>query len=163
MVWCRSMPFVAAPDARVLILGSMPGARSLQAEQYYAHPQNHFWPLIFAILAEPLPTGYQDRVKGLLTHGIALGDVIASCNREGSSDAAITEVTVNDFTQFFEIHQSIKLLAFNGSKAAQIWHLQVKIEYVDRQLITLPSTSPANTRPLAEKIQSWSVIKEYLL
>lgn len=162
MVWCRSMPFIAAPDARVLILGSMPGTRSLKAEQYYAHPQNHFWPLIFAILEEPMPISYHDRVKGLLTRGIALGDVIASCSREGSSDAAITEVTVNDFPTFLALHTYIQLIAFNGSKAAQLWRRQVSIDKKDLRLITLPSTSPAHTRPLAEKIQSWLVIKDYI-
>ncbi|MGE5381277.1 MAG: DNA-deoxyinosine glycosylase, partial [Methylocystaceae bacterium] len=121
MVWCQSLPYIADPDAKVLILGSMPGVRSLQTGQYYAHPQNHFWPLIYTVMELPLPDNYTARCRGLLKRALAVWDVIASCYREGSSDAAITDVTVNDFSQFMADHPSIQLIAFNGGKAAQLW------------------------------------------
>jgi len=162
MVWCESIPFVATEEAKVLILGSMPGALSLQSQQYYAHPRNHFWPVIYTILGEPLPDSYEERIKGLLANRMALWDVVAACERNGSSDASITQVTANDFPRFLATHPRVKLVVFNGTKAAQLWRQQVHTYGQELACLTLPSTSPALARPLTEKIQAWMIIKDYL-
>lgn len=162
MVWCKSIPYVGNKDAKVLILGSMPGAVSLQYQQYYAHPRNHFWPIIYSILGQPLPTDYLHRIQGLRDNGIALWDVIAECAREGSSDASISMVKPNNFRHFFTEHPDIKLVAFNGAKAAEVWRKYVSLDLSNFLYVVLPSTSPALTRPLSEKLQAWEMINQYL-
>lgn len=159
MVYCQSLPPVIDPACKVLVLGSMPGAVSLQNQQYYAHPHNQFWPIIFTIIGIPLPPQYDRRLSLARIAGIALWDVIASCHRQGSLDKDITQVRVNDFSALFNDYDSIKLVAFNGCKARQVFQRYVRLQpHPDVVFLTLPSTSPANTQPLDEKIKLWSVL-----
>lgn len=118
-----SFPPVATSDAAVLILGSMPGAASLAARQYYAHPRNAFWPIMEALFAISPALPYQDRLSALAGRRVALWDVMASCVRPGSLDSSIvkTSVTPNDFTAFFRTHQKIHTVFFNGAKAEETW------------------------------------------
>lgn len=162
VVHCQSLPLIEPINTRVLILGSMPGAISLQHQQYYAHPRNHFWPILAALLEQPLPGSYAHRIKMIEKAGIALWDVAAECEREGSSDTTINQVVVNDFASFLSSHRELQLIAFNGNKASQLWRKYVRITDPKITLVTMPSTSPALTWPMEEKLRSWSVIKEYL-
>lgn len=148
MSLCSSFPPAARPDAEVLILGSMPGVRSLEEQQYYAHPQNRFWPTIAALLNQgSIPKNYEDKLNLLLKNHIALWDVIAVCHREGSLDADITAESANDFHTFLTAHPKIHRICFNGSKAYSAYKKHVGWIFADRlSYIQLPSTSPANAK-----------------
>jgi hypoxanthine-DNA glycosylase len=154
-----SFPPVSAPDARILILGSMPGAASLAAGQYYAHPQNRFWPLMGELLGAGRELPYEARLARLKEKGIALWDVLAQCEREGSLDSAIRAECANDFAAFFAAHPQIARICFNGRKAADSFRRFVPRESAgaDVPLLILPSTSPANASvPYAEKRAAWA-------
>src|SRR5574343_772220 len=114
MVTIRSFPPVAAPDARRLILGSMPGEASLSAGQYYAHPRNAFWRIMGDLLGAGPALPYPARLARLTAAGIALWDVVADCERRGSLDAAIVRESVqaNNFRHFFAEHPGIEQIFF---------------------------------------------------
>jgi hypoxanthine-DNA glycosylase len=136
------LPPVVGPAARLLILGSFPGQRSLQAAQYYAHPRNQFWPILAALLEEPLVgMPYEERLARVVARGIALWDVVGACRRPGSLDASIRDAAHNDFDALFERLPGLRAVAFNGAAAAQREGL-----FAARGLATirLPSTSPAH-------------------
>ena len=105
-------------DCRALILGSMPGVKSLEAQQYYAHPQNRFWPMMAHLLGEELPSAYEEKLAMLLRHHIALWDSIGSCEREGSLDSAIRNEQGNDFAALLQEYPGIRAIYFNGGKSA---------------------------------------------
>lgn len=132
-----------------IILGSMPGAASLKAQQYYAHPQNRFWRLMAYLLegCEP-PADYASRLSMLLRHHIALWDSIASCEREGSLDAAIREVTPNDFSALLSRYPRLNTFCLNGGKSAATFRRANKdlLIRTDLTFHALPSTSAANAR-----------------
>jgi hypoxanthine-DNA glycosylase len=154
-------PPVARSDARVLILGSLPSERSLAKRQYYAHPQNAFWPIMHELVGA---TGsYAQRCECLIAAGIALWDVLCRSVRPGSMDADIQLNTseVNDFEGFISNHRNIGLICFNGKKAEQMFHKFVEQETIRAQLRfeTLPSTSPAYaSMSFADKLNKWRVI-----
>lgn len=157
-----SFPFIAGENAQILILGTMPGVQSLQKQQYYAHPQNNFWKLLFAMFGVPFSVEYQARKKLLLDHRIALWDVLQACVRPGSLDSAITQEIPNDFDSFLSAHPKITHIFFNGQKAAHFFrrHVKVKGNYT---LVTLPSTSPANAGKTFEvKLREWKKVAELL-
>lgn len=157
---------VSCADARVLILGSMPGDRSLQQQQYYAHPRNAFWPIManLCAFAEDLP--YLQRLQAVKQAGIAIWDVIDRCQRQGSLDSAIKDEQVNDFSTFFRQHPQIRAIAFNGGKAAQSFRRHVLPDIAINNtvmLLNLPSTSPAfATKTLSDKLHSWQQLLPYL-
>ena len=134
---------IARGDARILILGSLPGQRSLQAGQYYAHPQNAFWRIMRDLVGAE--GTYEQRCAELVKHGIALWDVLAESLRPGSMDADIKldSAKANDFCSFFLRHPDIERLCFNGQKAAQMYSRFVDDAGSGLQQDTLPSTSPA--------------------
>ena len=140
------LPPIAGADACVLILGSMPGAASLQAGQYYAHPQNRFWPFMGALVGAHSILPYSDRVLRLRAAGIALWDVIALCRRKGSMDSAIRDEVANDFDGFLAAHPGIGSVLFNGAKAHDSFVRGVlpALGPCELKLQRLPSTSPAN-------------------
>lgn len=151
---------VAAVDARVLILGSVPGQASLQAVQYYAHPRNAFWPIMGELFGAAPECPYPERLQQLKRHGIALWDVLASCSRPGSLDADIDDATiiVNDFAKFFGVHPHIRRIVFNGTMAEHCFR-----RYADPQQSShiaerwrLPSTSPAHAAmAYRDKLERW--------
>lgn len=151
----HSFPSISNQESKVLILGTMPGIASLTLNQYYGHPRNAFWKLLFTIFNEPYSTDYEIRKKLVLNHHIALWDVLQNCVREGSLDSAIKQEIPNNFTDFLTAHPKIEKIFFNGQKAAQYFkkYVQAGNHY---QLMTLPSTSPANAGiSFEEKLRFW--------
>lgn len=154
---------IADSSATILILGSIPGIASLEANQYYAHPRNAFWPIMSAIYEFDANSCYEVRQRALKNAGVAVWDVLESCVRAGSLDSSIQAGSriSNDFSIFFKHHPDIRLIAFNGGEAERCFRKIVmptlNIDYV--KLLKLPSTSPAHTIPFKEKLAAWQVIK----
>ena len=158
-----SFPPVASPDALVLVLGSMPGERSLEASQYYAHPRNAFWPIMEALYGIDVKAPYTRRLEELVRHRVALWDVLRSCERQGSLDARIRSPVPNDFDAFLTGHPQIRSVFCNGRAACYLFTSLVapRLSPSARDLTVevLPSTSPANARfSLAEKIEAWRAV-----
>lgn len=145
-------------DIEVLILGSLPGDRSLQAQEYYAHPQNRFWKLIQRIFNITDFHSYSEKLNILLENRIGLWDVCAQAKRKGSMDLDILEEIPNDLTTFFSQHPHLYTIIFNGQKARKVFdkHFKKADQY---QYYTLPSTSPANAQYSLEKLLlEWQLI-----
>jgi hypoxanthine-DNA glycosylase len=156
-------PPIARPDARILILGSMPGIASLEARRYYAHPRNAFWPIMGELLGFAADLPYEERATALLDAGVALWDVLHSCRRQGSLDAAIEpdSVVANDFTGFFADHPEITHVFCNGRTAESSFRKEIRRQQPDFHLpcTGLPSTSPAHAgASYAGKLASWRVL-----
>jgi hypoxanthine-DNA glycosylase len=156
---------VALHGAKTLILGSMPGKASLQQQQYYAHPQNLFWPIMGELFGAGPDFPYNQRLQILQTQGVALWDVLKECYRESALDSDIVEATIiaNDFAGFFSRHPGIQRIYFNGAKAEQVFRKYVLLVQAFKpiQLQKLPSTSPANASiPLARKLEDWRQISK---
>lgn len=156
----HGFPPISSPQAQVVILGSMPGMRSLQAAQYYAHPQNRFWPFMGQLVGADPALPYAERCARLAAAGIALWDVLASCDREGSLDSAIRDDTavVNNFGAWFADHPFVATVLFNGAKAESSYRRFVspRLPPDTRRHLRLPSTSPANASQRAgDKLATW--------
>ena len=158
---------IARPDAHTLILGSLPGQRSLQMQQYYAHPQNAFWKLAAAIFEVEVSQSYTRRVQLLTSNRIALWDVLAAAERPGSLDSSIVHASAlaNDFAGFFRAHPGIRRVFFNGRKAEQMYRRfalpKIGPGFAHLCYECLPSTSPAHAgMTFAEKLGRWRRIKE---
>jgi hypoxanthine-DNA glycosylase len=163
----RSFPPIAAPDARLLILGSMPGRASLAAGGYYAHPRNAFWPIMAQLLDFAADAPYGERTAALCRAGIALWDVLHACRRPGSLDSAIDRESLeaNDFAAFLAAHPGIRHIFFNGSAAATLFHRHVRpgLGGPLPAFTRLPSTSPAHaSRSLADKLAAWQAVRAAL-
>lgn len=151
-------------DARVLILGSMPGEASLRAGEYYAHPRNHFWRMMGELIALDPAAPYAQRVAALKFARIAVWDVLQSCSRAGSLDSNIDRATqqANDFQTFFAQHAGIRQVFFNGSVAEQIYRSKVLpvVKMQPVEYLRLPSTSPAHAALSFErKLAAWRAIR----
>ncbi|MFZ2628272.1 MAG: DNA-deoxyinosine glycosylase [Rugosibacter sp.] len=150
----QGLPPIINAQARVLVLGSFPSAASLAAQQYYAHPQNQFWRILGAVLAQPL-TGmdYAARIAAAQAVGIAIWDVFASCERNGSLDSAIRNAVTNDLVTLRKSALAIRRVCFNGRMAAR---RQREIEALGYEVRILPSTSPAHAgMRFEEKLLRW--------
>ena len=160
------LPPLADSGARVLLLGSMPGAVSLHQQQYYAHPRNLFWPIMANLAGFNADLPYPEKTQALINSGVALWDVIGSCQRSGSLDSAIRDEQVNDFAGFFRCHSELAAIGFNGAKAWQsfkryVLPLQIVPQHIS--LITLPSTSPAHAAmSFDDKLAQWQQLSRYL-
>ncbi len=158
----RSFAPVVNAATRVLILGSLPGDISLRHAQYYAHPRNQFWRLLEPIVdAALVDATYQDRLAALLAAGIGLWDVIGSATRQGSLDADIRDWRPNFLPDLIATLSSLRLVAFNGSKASELGRRQLA-EVRGPDLISLPSSSPAYTVAFQKKQFEWNRIRRYL-
>ena len=162
-------PPIADNNAVILILGSMPSIKSLQAEQYYAHPRNSFWFIMTKLFASKPDLDYEQRKALLLQNRIALWDVLNTCQRKGSLDSSINNETtiVNDFNKFFAEHPLIKAVYFNGTRAQQEYNKHVLAEIDERfstiEYMRLPSTSPAMASLSREqKLLQWKAILQHL-
>lgn len=140
----RSLPPVIGDNPSILILGTMPGIESLKRQEYYANTGNRFWGLIAQLCGEQLPYSYEGRIKLLDKCRIALWDVLASAQRKGSSDECITDEIPNNLEELLIEIPSIKVIAFNGKKAEELFDKYFYPLRNKYKCISLKSTSPAN-------------------
>lgn len=157
-----SFPPVVRADTRVLVLGSLPGERSLAEGRYYAHPQNQFWRLVGGAIGRELEgLGYEDRLAALLDAGVGLWDTVASATRRGSLDAAIRDAEHNPLADLAASLPELRAVAFNGATSAKIG--TALLAGSGLALLALPSSSPAHAAmPFAEKLRLWRAIGEFL-
>jgi hypoxanthine-DNA glycosylase len=150
---------IAGRNARLLVLGSFPGAASLQAQQYYAHPRNHFWPILAALWrVDLLERAYTARIAIARQRGLAVWDVYAQCQREGSLDSAIEAARPNDLAGLVRSLPRLAAIAHNGGESARaMGHTRALGLPVHR----LPSTSPANASwSFERKLAAWRAVFE---
>lgn len=157
---------VSCPDAKILILGSMPGDLSLKHAEYYAHPRNAFWPIMGELFGAMPQLAYLERLQILRAKQIALWDVLKCCRRVGSLDADIEEASIlaNDFSTFYASHPHLGQVFFNGAKAAAAYTRYVLPTltggYESKRYLRLPSTSPAHAgMTLNQKLEQWKIVK----
>jgi double-stranded uracil-DNA glycosylase len=157
------LPAIARSDARLFVLGSLPGDASLAAQRYYAHPANQFWRLLGGAIGEELePLDYSARLARLVERRIGLWDVILSANRPGSLDQAIREAEHNQIELLLHEFPDLRAIAFNGATAAAIGRKLIGEPPPNLALIDLPSSSAANTRPFPEKAARWSRLAQFV-
>lgn len=157
----NSFPPIVDGHSKILILGSVPGVKSLQMQQYYAHPQNQFWRIIFHLFDEEFSSDYQQKIELLQRQKIALWDVIESCERKGSLDTEIKNEIDNNIPQLIENHPDIKMIFCNGQKSYKNL-IRILGKEFEIPILVLPSTSPLHTIKFEEKFESWKIIKDYL-
>lgn len=164
----NSLPPVVDHRARVLVLGSMPGAASLREQRYYAHPRNLFWPMMQRHLGIDAATPYPERLQALRDCGVALWDVLAACQRRGSLDGAIDRASEqpNDVPELLAEAPCIEAVLLNGARAATMFRRHLEAACLHRRaglrVLRLPSTSPANQSiPLAQREAAWSTIADH--
>jgi len=148
---------VIAPDTRIIILGSFPGAASLAARQYYAHPRNQFWKLVGALVNEDLYSlPYDQRLPRLLAHRFGLWDVLAACEREGSLDSAIRKPAANDFERLHRLCPELETVGFNGQASGKFAPQFAAHGY---RTVVLPSSSPAHmAMTFEQKLARWRAL-----
>lgn len=157
------LPPIARQDVRLFILGSLPGDASLAVQRYYAHPTNQFWRLAGHAMGEELHSlPYEERLDRLAARRIGLWDVIASATRRGSLDQAIREAEHNRVEHLLHDFPELRAVAFNGSTAAAVGRKLIGVPPANVILLDLPSSSAANTRPLAEKARAWEALRLFL-
>lgn len=146
----------------MLVLGSLPGERSLAERRYYAHPQNRFWHLMGVVLEQTLqPLPYEERIAALLEAKVGLWDVVASATRVGSLDAAIKGAEHNALAELASALPQLRAIGFNGATAARIGTAQLAGASIS--LVPLPSSSPAYAAmTLAEKERRWAGLRDFL-
>ena len=156
------LPPIARADARLFILGSLPGDASLSAQRYYAHPTNQFWQLLGLAIGEELQAiSYPERLRRLAERRIGLWDVIASASRRGSLDQSIRRAAHNRVDQLRSDFPDLRVVALNGSTAAAVGRRLLGAPQ-GLTLVELPSSSAANTRPFAQKADAWSVLAQFV-
>jgi hypoxanthine-DNA glycosylase len=158
----RSFPPIVDGRPRVLVLGTLPGEESLRRQEYYAHPRNLFWPIVFALFdAVPTPD-YTKRLAFVATHRIALWDVCEAGEREASADSTIRRERPNAIDRLLDAHPQIRAVAFNGTGARRL-HDRHFARRATLAYLALPSTSPAHARiDFAGKLAHWAAVREVL-
>ena len=156
-----SFPPIISEGSKILILGSVPGVKSLEMQQYYAHPQNQFWKIIFEIFEEDFTADYQKRTEIIRKNNIALWDVIDTCESEGSLDTKIRNEEHNDILKILREHPNIKAVFCNGQKSFKNLK-KILGKEAEIPALVLPSTSPLHTIPLEKKLAEWKIIKTFL-
>jgi len=155
-----AFPPISNSNSRILILGTMPGDRSLQLQQYYGHGGNHFWKIMFTLFNLPFTKDYEVRKQLLLNNGIALWDVLQTCECEGSSDNNIINEKANDFQSFYNKHAGVRTVYFGSRKAENFYDRYIG-KSPNKIYRVLPSPSSANTwKSFDEKLSDWKVILE---
>ena len=152
------IPPVFDENSRILILGSFPSVKSREQQFFYGHPQNRFWRVLAGVLDCPVPGTVEEKKALLLSHGIALWDVIARCEITGSADASIRSVVPNDLSGLLRTGR-IERIYCNGGTAAALYRKYL-LPHTGMEAVPLPSTSPANARRSPDDlIEAWSVIR----
>lgn len=150
-------------NSYIIILGSFPGVQSLKKQEYYGHPRNQFWRLVYTLFDKEVDNDYNKKKKFLLSRRIALWDVIDSCKRKGSLDSNIKDYAANQLNQLFIDYPNIKHIFFNGFKAEKVFNKTVDFDILkDKAFTRLPSSSPARTMRFEEKLNQWKIIRESL-
>jgi len=158
----RSFPPIADARARVLVLGTLPGEESLRRREYYAHPRNLFWPIVFALFDTTPAADYAERLAFVVARRIALWDVCELAEREASADSAIRRERPNAIDRLLDAHPLIGAVAFNGSGARRL-HDRHFARRAELAYLALPSTSPAHARmDFAAKLARWTALREVL-
>lgn len=154
MTMLEGLPPVIAPGTRLVVLGSFPGVASLVAGQYYAHPRNHFWPILSALWETDLRAmPYERRLDELRARGLGLWDVYAGCRREGSLDSAIEDARPNDLAGLLQRAPGLRAIAHNGGESARAMRVT---RALGLPVWRLPSTSPANASwSFERKLAAW--------
>ena len=156
-----SFPPIISEGSKILILGSVPGVKSLEMQQYYAHPQNQFWKIIFKLFEEDFTADYQKRTEIIRKNNIALWDVIDSCEREGSLDTKIRNEEHNDILKILRDHPNIKAVFCNGQKSFKNLK-KILGKESEIPIFVLPSTSPLHTVSFDKKLAEWEILKTFL-
>jgi hypoxanthine-DNA glycosylase len=158
----RSFPPIVDARSRVLVLGTLPGEESLRRQQYYAHPRNLFWPIIFALFDAIPPADYAERLAFLASHRIAVWDVCEIGERERSADTTIRLERPNAIDRLLDAHPRIRAVAFNGTAARRLYDRHFR-RRAGLSYLALPSTSPAHaTIGFADKLARWTALRDAL-
>jgi len=158
----RSFPPIVDDRARVLVLGTLPGEESLRRGEYYAHPRNLFWPIVFALFGAAPSADYAERLSFVKAHRIGLWDVCEIGERDASADSTIRRERPNTIDQLLDAHPMIRAVAFNGSGARRLYDRHF-VRRADLLYLALPSTSPAHARiNFAGKLARWTALREAL-
>ena len=156
------LPPIARSDARLFVLGSLPGDASLAAKRYYAHPTNQFWKLLGGAIGEELQgLSYEERLERLAERRVGLWDVIASATRRGSLDQAIREAAHNRIEHLLHDFPELRAIAFNGSASAAVGRKLIGDPPRHITLIDLPSSSAANTRAFSDQAAAWAELRQF--
>lgn len=162
----HSMKPVIDQKSKILILGSMPGPKSLELQQYYANERNHFWKIMCSLFNVELIDNYDEKLKFILSKQIGLWDVLHTCVRKGALDSDILQPEINDFENLLQNYPNIQYIALNGSKASKMMNKAYRNKLTSiKEFIELPSTSPTpgkNVLSLDDKIIRWRQIKAIL-
>jgi hypoxanthine-DNA glycosylase len=160
---------IIGPNPRILVLGSIPGRRSLELGQYYGHRRNAFWPIMADLGLSRIEDAYPLRLDALKQAGVALWDVLERCERSGSLDASIAPGSeqMNPLGELLARQSTIRAVFFNGAKAEALFRRYILSRLSDERVSSiafqrLPSTSPAHAIPYADKLKAWQVIVRYL-
>jgi hypoxanthine-DNA glycosylase len=159
--YAESFPPIITRSSKLLILGTMPGRISLEAQQYYANNQNAFWRVIFGMFGEQVPPTYKERIAFVKKKNIAIWDVLRNCEREGSLDENIINEEPNDFAALFARYPGIRTIVFNGGNSHKFFKRYVGLD-TGHKLLKMPSTSPSNTQKLVLKLEAWKAVRELL-
>lgn len=148
---------------RLLVLGSLPGDKSLAVQEYYGNRQNKFWLLMSEVIGvELVPLDYASRLEALLAHGVGLWDVVAEAHRKGSLDSQIKQRNDNDLLGLLARHSQIKAIAFNGGTAGRLGLKVLGAAATGYSIVELPSSSPAHTLSYADKARQWRTLRSVL-
>jgi hypoxanthine-DNA glycosylase len=159
----HSFPPVVDARTRLLVLGSLPGERSLAEQRYYAHPQNQFWALISAAIQRDIATlPYDDRLAALRSARVGLWDVVASATRTGSTDAAMRDIEGHDIAALAATLPELRTIAFNGGTALRHGLKQLGGAATRYTIVALPSSSPLHTVGIAAKRPAWAALAAHL-
>ena len=161
-MYTKSFLPIIGKNPKVLILGTLPSKKSLELQQYYGHPRNAFWRILFPLFSKEFSSNYDNRKSLAIENNIAIWDVCFTAIRKGSMDSAIKEESPNKINELIEINPSISTIAFNGQKAAKLYDKYFP-KFDNRNYITQLSTSPANAKySFEEKLKDWSQIKQII-
>lgn len=156
-----SFPPIIDQESKILILGSVPGVKSLEKQEYYGHPQNKFWKIIFELFEVDFTENYVEKIEILKKNKIAVWDAIDTCERKGSLDSEIRNEEANDIKNLLQTHPNIRAIFCNGGKSYKNLK-KILDKNSEIPVYLLPSTSPLHTISFEKKLEDWKILKTYL-